>query len=161
MARVMREVPAHTALELAAQAAGYKTAAAVARALGKPPYNIRVGRGYIAGIFNGDRFNDEHQPGDELFAALLHLVHLNLDDLGMDPGDRPAVYAAVAWAREHGWPQRRGGGGPPDDGTVTANLSNEQVNRPIRSKGSYAGQTPSREILVPAGIGACVAGVAA
>ena len=159
MARVMREVPAHTALELAAQAAGYKTAAAVARALGKPPYNISVGRGYIAGIFNGDRFNDEHQPGDELFAALLHLVRLNLDDLGMDPGDRPAVYGAVAWAREHGWPQRRGGG--PPDGTVTSNLANEQVNDPIRRQGSYAGQAAPRKILVPAGISACLAAVAA
>jgi hypothetical protein len=130
MAKVMREVPAHEALGIRARERGYKSAAAVKRALEQPPYNIDVGRGYLAGIFNGDR----PWPGDELFAALLHLLDLNLEDLGMDPSERPVVWLAVRQARTHGWPQP----GPPDDG-VANHPADGQVNEPIRRQSSLAG----------------------
>lgn len=125
MAKVMREVPAHEVLRLAAHERGYRTVASVHRALEAPPYNHRIGRAYLPGIFNGTR----PLPGDELLAALLHLLGLNLRDLGMEPSERPVVWMAVEYARRHGWPQPRpgrepgsGGGAPhrgnPDGGTA-------------------------------------------
>ena len=133
MATVMREVPANEALGIRARERGYKSAAAVARALAQPPYSIEVGRGYLAGIFNGDR----PWPGDELFAALLHLLDYNLEDLGIDPSERPVVWHAVRDAREHGWLPHGGPHGGRPNGPA-----DDKVNATSSWSGRYAGHRP-------------------
>lgn len=134
MAITLAELAPHEVLDTQRKRKGYKTAADLARALEEAPYGIRVGRGYMAMVLSGERFSAEHQPSDELLSAILHLLDLELADLGIAPHERPVVHATVAWTRTHGWPaapqtpQAPGVGEPKNDGQGQT----KQVKRPSR-----------------------------
>jgi hypothetical protein len=153
MAKVMREV-ATTTLEVlvddvirtAMHRHGIWTVEQLRQALADDPYRVKIGRSYLNDIVNGDRWPKD----DTMFAALLHLLGLKLEQLGIDPDQRPAVWMTLEYAKEHGWRPRRPGGDP--DGGLANEPSDDLVNETSCGRPEF----PARELVAATRVGACI-----
>jgi hypothetical protein len=153
MAKSMREVATTTlevlvddAIRTAMHRRGLRTVEQLKHALADDPYRVKIGRSYLNDIVNGDRWPKD----DTMFAALLHLLGLKLENLGIDPDQRPAVWMTLQYAEEHGWRPRRTGGDP--DGGLANGPFSEQVNETSCGKP----RTPAHRMLVNARLSSCM-----
>lgn len=129
MAKVMRDVATVTlevrvddVIRTAMHRHGLRTVEQLRAKLAQPPYRVRIGRSYLNDVVNGDRWPKD----DTMFAAILHLLGLKLEHLGIDPDEREGVWMILEYAAEHGWRPRRTGGDP--GGGLANGPFSDQVN---------------------------------